>query len=76
MIDGSLMKPRRIETLVERAERVLHLTLPEIGSHDEAVNHLYYVDPNNDLTRLHSIAAAVYILRESGDARGLREEPR
>lgn len=49
---------------VERAERILHLTLPEIGSHDEAVDHLHYVDPNNDATRLHSIAAALYILRE------------
>jgi len=50
---------------VQRAYRILHETLPVISSHDEAVNHLYYVDSNNDLTRLHSIAAALYILREA-----------
>jgi len=50
---------------IERAEHILHLTLPEIASHDEAMNNLYYKDPNNDTTRLPSIAAAIYILREA-----------
>lgn len=50
---------------VERAERILHLTLPEISGPDNALDNLCYVDPNNAATRLHSIAAALYVLREA-----------
>jgi hypothetical protein len=53
------------ERQIARAEAILWAVLPPMLNHDQAVNNLYYVDPNNDTTRLLSIAAAVYILRQA-----------
>lgn len=60
------MKPTA--NAVERAQRILHTLLPEITSHDHAMDNLFYVDPNNDSTRLPSIAAALFILKEADAA--------
>jgi hypothetical protein len=55
---------------MRRAELILRTCLPEIRNHDHAIQNLYFVDPNNDTTRLHSIAAALYIIAEERGTRG------
>jgi len=51
------------EQRTERARRILDECLPRIKDEDQAIDNLYYVDPNaNDTVRRWSIASALYVL--------------
>ena len=51
------------ETVRERAEYLLRRLLPQIQSHDQAMDNLFYVNPDaSPEIRLWSIAAALYVL--------------
>lgn len=51
-----------------RAQSLLERLLPRITDRDQAISCLYFVDPDNDATRLPSIAAAIWvILSETGE---------
>ena len=49
-----------------RAQYLLRTLLRDFKSRDEAMQHLYYIDPDNESTRLLSIAAAVHLLYKEG----------
>jgi hypothetical protein len=49
-----------------RAQYLLMRLLRDFKSRDEAIQHLYYIDPDNESTRLLSIAAAVHLLYKEG----------
>lgn len=58
------------EAAIERAHHLITQLLPTITSHDMAMDHLYYLTPDaTPASRLWSIAAALYILREAGEPR-------
>ena len=64
--------PERPETAIkpalnsiERARRLLFMCLPQILSHDNAMDHLWYANPTSGDARAWSIAAALYILNEA-----------
>lgn len=47
---------------VDRARHIIELTLPALTTRDAVMDRLYYVNCNNDETRLPSIAAALAVL--------------
>lgn len=53
---------------IARAEELLMRLLPKFLTRDEVLNNLWFIDPDNDMTRLPSIAAAVHVIRHSGKA--------
>lgn len=54
---------------IQRANELLVRLLPSIQSHDDALNHLFYVTPDaTPELRAWSLAAALYILREAAAA--------
>lgn len=50
------------ESPEDRARRLLDWLLPKYHNRDRAMDNLYFIDPDNDATRLPSIAAALWIL--------------
>lgn len=62
-IAAKAASPGSRETVEDRAIRLLRDLLPSFASRDDAIQHLYYVQPGATMnTRIYSIAAALYVL--------------